>query len=78
MLPRSFLTKCSSLLSLVLRARVVLISALSRVLAMDREWHWKYRCDIDWIFRPAELYYDSRCGPASGHSQPRFEVASGE
>ena len=43
MLPRSFLTKCSSLLSLVLRAWVVLISALSSVLAMDREWHWKYR-----------------------------------
>ena len=73
MLPRSFLTKCSSLLSLVLRAWVVLISALSSVLAMDREWHWKYRCDIDWIFRPAELYMT-----ADGHSQPRFEVASGE
>ena len=29
MLPRSFLTKCSSLLSLVLRAWVDLISALS-------------------------------------------------
>ena len=55
MLPRYFLTKCSSLLSLVLRAWVVLISALSSVLAMDREWHWKYRCDIDWIFRPTNI-----------------------
>ena len=33
MLPRSFLTKCSSLLSLVLRAWVVLMSTFSSVLA---------------------------------------------
>ena len=66
MLPRSFLTKCSSLLSLVLRAWVVLISALSSVLAMDRECHWKYRCDIDWIFRPTELYMIADVAPHLG------------
>ena len=77
MLSRSFLTKCSSLLSLESRDWVVLISAFSNVLAMDREWHWKYKCDIDWIFRPAELYIIADVAPTFGHSQPRFEVASG-
>ena len=70
MLPRSFLTKCSSLLSLVVERLGCSYIGLSSVLAMDREWHWKYRCGIDWIFRPTELL----CGP----SQPRFEVSSGE
>ena len=55
MLPRSFLTSCSSFLSLWLRAWIVLISALSSVLAVDREWYWIYICDIELICRPAEL-----------------------
>ena len=33
---------------------------------MDREWHWKYKCDIDWIFRPAELYMIADVAPHLG------------
>ena len=66
MLPIYFLTKCSLLLGLVLRAWVVLISVFSSVLAMDREWHWTYRCDIDWMLRPAELYILADVAPHLG------------
>ena len=38
MLPRSFLTKCSSLLSLMLRAWTVRISSFSSVLGMDEHY----------------------------------------
>ena len=33
---------------------------------LDREWHWKYKCDIDWIFRPAELYMIADVAPHLG------------